>query len=361
MLLDRQECRRRLQLVFPRSSFDTVASNPLAGAAVYTFLHAGAVAPDTGSALAGQVYLRPTATLFMSDAAAARQNPEDRLAWQAAVNAMPAKRAVQALHDRWGVPFEPWYGDNNRETLRDEIFRLWQECGAVRQLPGLAVTASTPRWAITQSFADLFTPDLLGSELATAITLWQSQHLDANALVRIQTAQVRETRAGELEVMLPGGKTRSLEPGVASLIAKGVVELWAPIRLEDPVVLAISQPGDKLYGADAKVLRSLKIRLEVSRLLPDLIVADIRTDGPVTFWLVEVVATDGPVTTQRKAQLTAWATANDVRADSLRFLSAFESRGAAPARRRLKDLAEGTYAWFLDEPTRELSWHEIGT
>jgi len=350
-----------LQLIFPRSSFDTVASNPLASTAVFTFLHTGAVAPDTGPAPPGQVYLRPTAALFMSDAAAARQNHEDRLAWQAAVNAMPAKRAVQALHDRWAVPFEPWYGDNNRETLRDEIFRLWQECGAVRQRPGLAVTASTPRWAITRSFADLFSADLVGSELVTAITLWQSQHLDANALVRIQTAQVRETQAGELEVTLPDGKTRSLEPGAASLIAKGVVELWAPTRLEDPVVLAISQPGDKLYGVDARVLRLLKIRLNISRLLPDLIVADLRTDGPATFWLVEVVATDGPVTTQRKALLTAWATANGVQLDSLRFLSAFESRGSAAARRRLKDLAEGTYAWFLDEPTRELSWHKIRT
>lgn len=41
------------------------------------------------------------------------------------------------------------------------------------------------------------------------------------------------------------------------------------------------------------------------------------------------------------------------------FLTAFVSRNAAPTRKRLKDLAIGSFAWFLAEPSHELAWYEL--
>jgi len=76
-------------------------------------------------------------------------------------------------------------------------------------------------------------------------------------------------------------------------------------------------------------------------------------------WIVEAVATDGPVTEERRRRLLEWAADQKIPAGSCRFLSAFLSRNHGAAKRRLKDLAVGTLAWYLDEPTRELSWHEI--
>ncbi|WP_443046000.1 hypothetical protein [Streptomyces sp. GQFP] len=40
-------------------------------------------------------------------------------------------------------------------------------------------------------------------------------------------------------------------------------------------------------------------------------------------------------------------------------MTAFESRNSAPARKRLKDLATGTWAWFADEPHHELAWYKV--
>ena len=61
----------------------------------------------------------------------------------------------------------------------------------------------------------------------------------------------------------------------------------------------------------------------------------------------------------RKVELTAWAAGNGIAPDQLRFLSAFTSRHAPPAKKRLKDLASGSFAWFLDEPRHELAWYEL--
>lgn len=77
------------------------------------------------------------------------------------------------------------------------------------------------------------------------------------------------------------------------------------------------------------------------------------------FWVVEAVATDGPITEGRRANLLAWAHEQNIRADECRFLSAFVARADGAARRRLKDLASGTFAWYADEPHHELAWYEL--
>lgn len=79
----------------------------------------------------------------------------------------------------------------------------------------------------------------------------------------------------------------------------------------------------------------------------------------VRFWVVEAVATDGLVTTARRDALLRWAAQQNIAADRCSFLSAFESRNAAPAKRRPKDLASGTWAWFADEPAHELAWYQF--
>jgi hypothetical protein len=79
----------------------------------------------------------------------------------------------------------------------------------------------------------------------------------------------------------------------------------------------------------------------------------------VTFWVIEAVATDGEINDQRKAVLLEWAQSQNIKASDCRFLSAFASRNAPPAKKRLKDIASGSYCWFLSEPEHELSWDKI--
>jgi len=355
-LLPREDLRARLQLLFPQEAFDPVLVNPLAGAAVAAMLYVGAVVPDEGPVGTEATWARPSMCLWLSDAAYARDQPFEREAWLKA--ALRGRRAVGDLLRSWGVAHDAWYGDNSRETLRDETFPAWLEHGAVRVRSGVATTSSAPRWALTASFGGLFDPALVDEPLVDAVQDWRSSHMAPGDRFRISTLQQRDRAAHQILVTLPGGEARALEPGQASLILKGVIEAWAPARLGDPVVLTISEPGDKVYVADAARLRALGLTIDTSSLLPDAVIVDIDTK-PATFWIIEAVASDGPVTEDRRRQLLRWAEDQRIPPESCRFVSAFASRHAAPARRRLKDLAAGSYAWYADEPTRELAWYEI--
>jgi hypothetical protein len=124
------------------------------------------------------------------------------------------------------------------------------------------------------------------------------------------------------------------------------------------VALTISEPGDKVYIGDAAVLTDLGISIDPQELLPDTVIVDIGT-GPHLFWIVEAVHTDGAITEDRRRQLVRWASSQRIPVHSCRFLSAFKSRHDSAARRRLKDLAVNTFAWYADEPARELAWYEI--
>jgi len=351
-----RQVQERLELLFPRAAFDTVLSNPLAAAAVATMLYVDAVVPTEGPLPDDAMWARPSMCLWLSDAAYARADDASRLAWRAA--AQRGKRQVEGLQAGWGIPFHPRYADNTRETLRDETLPAWAKDGAVRTRPGVKTTSSHCRWALADAFADLFDPSLDGERLATRIGAWCEQHMSPGARLKALTAQRREESAHATLVQLPDGTSRTLEPGEASAILKGVIEQWAPARLRDPVVLTISEPGDKLYVADAALIERLELAIDVGTLLPDAVIVDIGM-GPPQFWIVEVVATDGPIDEERKEALLRWADSQRIPLDCCQFLTAFASRNAGPARRRLKDLASGTYAWYADEPACELAWYEI--
>lgn len=355
-LIGAEEATARLELIFPRAAFDTVLSNSLAGAAIAAMVYIDAVAP-VGEEQPPTAWARPSTCTWMSDVVLSRHDTEEeRLAWRMA--AERNKRAVVAIHQAWGEPFEPRYADNTRETLRDETFKAWLDHGALRRRSGLPTSSSLGQWALNSSFAGLFDPALTGTALDGAIDDWREAHMSPGARLRAMRAAERGGQAHQVLVKLPGGRTRSLEPGQASLILRGVIEEWAPRRLSDPVVVTISEPGEKIFTGDAETLRRLGIRIDISRVLPDAVVADLGVD-PVVFWIVEAVASDGPITDARRAKLLAWAEEQSIRSAQCFFLSAFVSRADGAARRRLKDLATGTFAWYADEPEHELAWYEL--
>lgn len=356
-LLPRDEVQARLQRIFPRDAFDPVHSNPLAASALAAMLYVDAVVPDTGPLPDDASWARPSMCLWMSDEVYAVDDPDRRAEWRGAC--LVSRKAARELEASWGVISEAWYADNSRETLRDETFPAWLEHGALRDRPGIPTTSSRPRWALADGFADLFDPALEGDALEAAIEAWRSTHMSPGDRLRISTLRDRERAGHAVEVTLPDGVTRSLEPGSASLILRGVLQDWAPSRLVDPVVLTISEPGDKVYVADASRLRALGLTIDAGNLLPDSVIVDIGTTPP-TFWIVEAVATDGPVTEDRRRQLLRWAEDQRIPPASCRFLSAFLDRNDAAAKRRLKDLATDTFAWYASEPTRELAWYEMG-
>jgi hypothetical protein len=88
------------------------------------------------------------------------------------------------------------------------------------------------------------------------------------------------------------------------------------------------------------------------------LIVDVNAE-PIEFWVIEVVATDGPITERRKKALIKWAESQGIPASQLRYLTAFLPRQHSAARKSLPNLVEGTFAWFLDEPEYEMSWGRI--
>jgi len=319
-------------------------------------LYVDAVVPEDEVAEPETHWVRPTTCLWLSEIAYSRQDAASRSSFHVA--ALKGKTSVVALHDSWGQPYQQLYADNTRETLRDETFPAWNDHGALKIRPGVKTTSPSPRYALGASFAELFDPELADEALLQAIDGWRDKHMTPGARLKALTALQRAQTDHAVAVTLPSGERRELEPGEASVILKGVIESWAPCKLLDPVVLSVSEPGEKVYLADARTLSRLGLAIDQTTLLPDALIADIGQEPP-TFWIVEAVATDGPVTEDRRRALLRWATTQRIPEGACEFLSAFGSRASPPARRRLKDIASGTFAWYADEPGHELSWHEL--
>jgi len=355
-VIDRDLAQERLRMIFPPTAFDPVLSNRLAAAAVSAMIYVGAVVDDEGEPVPDLVWARPATVITMSDEALHRHTTTERAVY-AEAQARQTKDIIE-LFEQWGVAHNPWYAMNSRETLRDETWPKWRANAAARKRPGIPTSSSKPRWALTASFADLFNPALAGEALEVATEQWQQTHLSTGNKIKLQFASDLANAEHEVPVQMPGFGERKLEPGIASLILKGVIETWADLRLGNPMVLAISQPGDKLYVMDKAKMANVGITININNVLPDAIIVDVATE-PVTFWIIEAVATDGEINSARKEKLIEWAEDQYIKPEQMKFLSAFASRNASPARRRLKDIASGTYCWFLDEPDHELSWREI--
>lgn len=355
------ETERRLRLIF--EALDSTLSNSLAARAAVALIYMDVVVADDADLATVTRLAAPRQCLWLSQQVLDHRTADgDREAWfQASGAGSRAKDKVRALEQSWGLVFTQWAGDNSREPLRDETFHYWEGHEAIRLRADVPTTSPRGRWALAASFADLLDPELIDLQLDHAIDQWQRAHLSENIKWRVDARKRRERASAGISVRLPGiGTQRSLEAGPSSEIVRAVLEDWAPRRLRDPDVLALSQPGDKV--PDRSRLARLGVTLDEGNLLPDVLLVDIDgDDGLPHFWIVEIVATSGPINERRKQQLLQWAEDQHLPVERCHFLTAFDSRSGDAVRRFLKELAVGTYVFFADEPDRELFWYELAT
>jgi hypothetical protein len=354
-LLTREACAERLRGIFPANVVEDprTVSGPLATAAVYVCVYLGA--------FEGHNPVRPSMVLWMCDEVAKRahraepeQFAQDREQWYRA--ALRGHKPLTMLLDQWGIAHQPWYADNSREPLRDEVFREWRRLGAMLHDPSLSTTSPQPAWTLRGDFAALFKPQLVGEELASTIRIWQDERLGAVGRARIKLASERAAAAHAVEVRLPNGTVRSLTPGDSSLILKGIIEHLAPRLFSQPSVLAISESKKKIDVPDGELLRELKLTIHAAELLPDALLFDGKEGR---FWFVEAVATDGEVHEARKAELLRWAGEHAIKPEQCGFITGFLSRTHEAFRRRASRLAWGTAVWFLDEPDQLMRLEDL--
>jgi hypothetical protein len=157
-----------------------------------------------------------------------------------------------------------------------------------------------------------------------------------------------------------------LPPGPSPTITRAVVEIFAPAFLRTPRVAWISDSAHKRPFRDPPLESALQITLDAADLLPDVVLVDLDPPGRpgrVLIVFVEVVASDGPVTEQRRRALLDLIAASPrgYGAEDAAFVTAYLDRGHEAARRTLPVLAWGSFAWFASEPERLLQMHHPAT
>ncbi|RQY30734.1 restriction endonuclease [Burkholderia stagnalis] len=330
----------RLRSIFPEG---VETRGPLVGdmaaKVVWVFLYGGMVDGE------GR-FLRPSHVYFYTEEQAALTDDEDRLAWVADSK----KQGFRPTGKRW-------YADTTKEPIRDETIGGLLKIGAVSKLPGYATTSSTPTYSLRPDFAALFDPGLTTDALSAAVGVWQGRHLSPAARARMALlAAGKVKRTDEVSILCPDDTIAKLAPGPSSLIAKGVVEEFAQHFLKKPALLWLSESGEKVRYHDDAAAKAIGLRIDASKTLPDIILANIGETGEDTALIfIEVVASDGPMTLARKEALLSYVRKSNFPESQCFFGTAFEDRAHRAFKKALPTLAWGSFTWFRSEPER-LMW-----
>lgn len=335
------EIHGRLQNIYPEGTANrNYLTREIAAKTVFVMLYIGAVE-------GAERWLRPDQVTRMTDAQAALLTNEDRETWLEA-SMRPGGDAIQGR----------WYAANTREPIRDETLRDGLvRTGAVTERSDLPTTSPLPRYALAEDFAALFDPGLAGEALQVAIVDWQTAHLSAGALARVEILRRGAVaREGRVLVTFPNGETREMEPGPSSVISKAVVEDFAPRFLSRPGVIWLSESRNQIVARDDELAQAIGLRIEPDRNLPDAILVDL---GPVEPLLafVEVVASAGPVSDARQSALLAVATEAGFGNNQVAFVTAYADRDDAAFKRTVSELAWRSFAWFMSEPEHVIVLH----
>ncbi|MBP1038006.1 restriction endonuclease [Serratia fonticola] len=328
----------RLPYVFPEGTENrNYVIREMAAKTLYVMFYAGAIYGTDN-------WIRPSQVTDMGSKQASLVDDVSRDNW--------VKKTLSSKKDR---PIDAWYAANSREPVRDETIRSgFIPCGAVIERSGIPTTSSKPKYCLEASFAALFDEELLGGDLDTAIAKWQNAHLNKAALSRLRLMKSGAAIAEDAVVVtFPNGEQRTLAPGPSSVIAKAVIEVFAPTFLKSPAILWLSESGNKVVARDEGLAHALGLRIDASKALPDIILIDLGHESSGADMLVvftEVVATDGPINRERKSALTKLALEAGFSESHLAFLTAFMDRGSAPFKKSISELAWGSHAWFVSEP-----------
>lgn len=350
-LIPLDDIRERLKVIFPEGVPERSFLIRLATArTVFVALYVGAVE-------GGRSWIAPRYVYRMSDEQAARHDDSARLAYLAA---MEASKALK--------PVKPWYADTTREPVRDEAIRQGLvPVNAMIEQEGLATTSRHGRYALRRDFADLFRPSLQDAALEAEAAGWRARHLSPGALARTALVRVSaSTASANIAVQCPKGPSIILPPGPSTTITKAVVEDFSKTFLGDPRVAWVSDSKMKEVFRNAPLETSLRIKLNVASLLPDVVLVDVQPPGRpngILIVFVEVVASDGPVNEQRqRALLKLLADSPGAYSpDDAAFVTAYRDRGSAPARRTIPSLAWRSFAWFASEPDKLIQLHDGST
>lgn len=333
-LLSRAEIQNRLLVIFPEgSAARNYCIREMAASTVFVALYMGAIEG------AGTMFGPKQITKFSDEQAGLRSGP-DRLLYVA--------ESVKTGYIGRGAA---WYADNTREPIRDETLRKgFMLVGAVVENKSLPTTSPKPRYALAKDFAALFDASLSDAALSAKIESWRLAHLSGAARARLSIVRAGRARdPGGITAKLPNGDTIRLASGESSTITKHVLEEFAPRFLAEPAVVWVSESGNKVVTRDDLLARSFNLVIDPARNLPDVILADVDTRSFLLVF-VEIVASDGPISEDRRKDLLRLTAGAEIAAEKVAFVTAYLDRDGSPLKRNLSDLAWNSFVWLASEP-----------
>jgi len=293
-------------------------------------------------------WIRPSTVTYMSDNQSEKKDITIRERW---LSICQSNKSPKNIAGRW-------YKENTREPIRDETIRELMRLGAVEKRKGLPTTTPLPTYTLQREFADLFNPTLSNEALKILIKSWQENNLTAAALARLAISEkiVKPKEKGNL-VTLPNGETRILSHGPSTVLVKAVVEEFTKIYMKEPAVLLISESARKIDLKDDELCQAIGFHIDVSGVLPDLILADLGRKSPVIIF-IECVASDGPINDRRKEELINLAKKASFREKDCAYVTVFRDRTDAVSRKLNPSIAWGTFIWYATEPNELVYLHE---
>ena len=190
-----------------------------------------------------------------------------------------------------------------------------------------------------------------------AIGEWRTANLSSGALARVEILRSSAVaQHGTVLVTFPGGETRQMEPGPSSVIAKAVVEEFAPRFLARPAVIWLSESRNHVVAQDDALAKAIGLTISPDRNLPDLILVDLGPAEPLLVF-VEVVASAGSVSEARRRALMAVAAEGGFGERDVAFVTAYADRDESAFKRSVSELAWQSFAWFASEPDHVVGLH----
>jgi BsuBI/PstI restriction endonuclease domain/BsuBI/PstI restriction endonuclease HTH domain len=325
----------RLRIIFPEGTDRRqILTREMAAKTIFVLSYAGAI-EGTGR------WVRPDQITRMTDAQSARTDDAARFAW-----------IRESLSGKGPPAEERWYAPNTREPIRDETLRAsLQPVGAVVERAGMAKTSAVPRWALAADFAQLFSSS--EAEFPDLVQRWRERHLTPAARARIAVVQRGLVGGGAATVLVrfPNGATRRLSPGTSSIIAKAVIEEFAPRFLVKPGVLWVSETSRKDEAQDIELAEMVHLAINPNQLLPDIILVDLGPEA-TRFVFIEVVSTDGPMSEERRMRFVQIVEAGGHEGHNAAFVTAFLDRSSGVYRKLSSEFAWDSFVWFASEPDK---------
>ena len=148
------------------------------------------------------------------------------------------------------------------------------------------------------------------------------------------------------------GEDIQLSPGNHNLLITAIVNVFAPIFIDSPKVLLISDAEHKLKYVNPLTKR-LGLKIDKHKKLPDLIFYSTTRN---IVYLNEAVTSAGPIDEARIRDIDT-AVLPEKKTFGIEFFTAFPDRKTF--KRFIEDIAWGTQVWLANEPFGVIIFHKV--